>query len=73
MFGWDSSAQSRISRRKRAIWFSTSAAASPLPEAEGLDRDVLPGRELTSLVDLPEATFPELGKYLVPALEDGID
>src|SRR5262249_52019507 len=45
----------------------------PLPEAEGLDSDVLPGRELPSLVDPPEATFPELGKYLVPALEDGTD
>src|SRR5437879_4698507 len=26
---WESSAQSRISRRKRATWFSTSRAASP--------------------------------------------
>src|SRR5262249_45162386 len=44
-----------------------------LPEPERLDGDVLPGRELTGLVDPPEATFPELGEDLVPRFEYGTD
>jgi hypothetical protein len=40
---------------------------------EGLDCDRLPGGALTSFVDPPEAAFAQLGKDLVPTVEDRAD